>query len=1147
MKKILSTILALAMLLSMVGTMSMTASAMGENENYPLLYETYESEKALDAMVRSGSGKGTVTVASEGVNGSGGALAVSQTSAGNYIDITYPTTVKIEKGQKLELSWWMKLKSDLKTDVSDANRISLIFYGSGTVTGVGSRTDIQVGDAFTGNGWKQFDISGKLVKDQWVKFEYNVTWESAMSIGNGATIGDVTVKSVALRVANLNGTNAVVDGKNLEYELDDFVIRYPAPGTDAAKLSFRDDFDGNATTGDLDGRSEDCSPNYRTVVYANTGVNEELGYIKDKQANYSINSVKPEMGRMYKFSGWFRFDADDTATDFVAEQAELRLIFMGKDRNDPAFMKGTNYPSFYSKPFAEGEWTYLEYYFYMDYRAYTKNPGGYLYTRLCPIASYKGGELKHHRDHTIPGTYSFDNIKVEEVDAGSMELDGSVPVIRNFTETEMVVPGWNGAGSEVEAVSEEGNTYVRVTATSNKYGSVQTPYAFENGKKYKISFRAKAENLEDGVTQPLSLILDRKVSETGTEDAYAVPNYQYVIGGDQVSSSSSPVENHPWQISNEWQTFTTTYATNFQVKEGMEAVAPGVNPRCASTYLYTYDAEGNVSPYGTVICIDDFAVEELPVPTVENILFSREGSTIRVNYTYVPAGSEAENKDATLIRAFMKNGETETNIGTFSGNEAFTVPAIAFAKEVFYEIIPVDENGNIGNAKTALCSEIFDFNIETELKADITETVAEYKMVANSAKGADLCCTMLLASYNGNKLIDVYSEDITIEDGYNSVYGTFEFPGNANKVKMMIVDKASFAPVVDVKEIKLSDANADPFAGDDEINIVFLGDSIYAGSGASSVDNRWVTKVGKWFEETYEDENTAVNWYNQGKGGTTSHYSFVRIERDVLKYNPDIVFVTMTPNDGNTDTTREMESVIRTLQELPNPPYIMMTYFTNRSWRVSPGYGDAVAEHYGIPVYNNTVDLKNDMEATGREIEAYFADGTHPNDAGYAVIADGIIDWISSGRHFAKPDNAEKLADNAVTMVSSQFISAEDDSVVTREGSWVAGSNYLQTNQEGDMLSFTFDGNFIAFEHGLHKNSGKYEVYVDGELKFTGNPYYNNIETYMMVCKGDSTYLDLEDGEHIVEIKTVASQNAETTAENYGVRLYDIIVGTVAR
>ena len=803
MKKILAIVLAVVLLLPVMGTMGIPTLAMGENESYPLLYETYESEKALESITRAGSGKGTVTIADSGVNGSSGALSVSQTSANNYIDIRYPTSVQFAKGQMVEVSFWMKLKSDLKTDVSDANRISLIFYGSGTVTKVGDKTGIQVGDYFDGDGWKQYDYNGNLVKNQWIKISRTITWEDSMSIGGGATIGNITLKSVALRVGNVNGTNAVVDGKNLEYELDDFVIGFPKADADN-KINYREDFNGNATTGNLDGRSEDCSPQYKKIVYTNSQVSEADGHIANKQANHALDGVKPEVGHVYKFSGWFRFDADDTATDFVAEQAELRLIFMGKDKNDVNFTGG-NYPSFYTKPFAEGAWTYLEYYFYMDERLYTKNPGGYLYTRLCPIASYKGGELKHHRDHTIPGTYSFDNIKVEEVDAGSMELDSSVSVIRNFTEITQVVPGWNPAGSALEKITENGNSYLRATITSDSHGSVQKPYTFENGKKYRISFRAKLDNLADGVTQPITLIMDRKVSKVGSTDAYEVPNYQYVIGGNQVSSSSSPGANHPWQISNEWQTFTTIYETDFTVKSGMEETAPTVNPRSPNMYLYTYDAEGKVSPMNTVLCLDDFAVEEIPVPTVDNISFSREDDAVRVSYDYISATSEAENKDATLIRAFLKNGETETNIGTFSGNEAFVVPPVAVGKTIYFEVTPVDADGNIGYSAVKECDIVFDEAQKASMTVGEDKKSITWNVSAGIAESNGTSYRIGAAVYAGDfSMLFTDLEAYELADGVNKYGNTFSIPEGATSVKLFIWEANANAPLCKAVEMDLT-------------------------------------------------------------------------------------------------------------------------------------------------------------------------------------------------------------------------------------------------------------------------------------------------------------------------------------------------------
>ncbi|MBQ4087120.1 MAG: hypothetical protein IJC78_02595, partial [Clostridia bacterium] len=678
--------------------------------------------------------------------------------------------------------------------------------GSGTVTNVGSHEGIAVGDEWTGSGWKQYDLSGKLVTGEWVKIEQSITWEDAMSIGSGGAIDNISLRNVALRIANLNGTNAVVDGAPLDYEIDDFIIRYPAPAA-AEKLSYRQDFNSETATGALDGRSEDCSPTYKKIVYESKDVDASKGYIINKQANYSLNGVKAEPGNLYKISGWFRYDADDTATDFVANKAKLRLIFMGKDRNDPAFEKGSNYPSFYSEIFPEGAWTYLEYYFYMDYRMYTKNPDGYLYTRICPIASYQGGAETSHTDHTIPGTYSFDNIKVEELGrtySGDMELDNSIPVIRNFKEVTQVVPGFNASGATLEKKTEGGNTYLSVTTTGATHGSAQTPYAFENGKKYRISFRAKLGNAEDGVVQPLTMILDRKVTETGTGDAYTVPNYEYVIGGNKLGNNV-PAEGHPWQISNRWQTFSTIYTTNFSVKEGMEETAPNVNPRCANTYLYTYDAENKVNPKGTVLCLDDFKVEEIPVPTVDKISFQKENDAIRVSYDYIPKASEAENKDATLIRAFLKNGETETNIGTFSGNETFLVPPIAVGKTIWFEIIPVDADGNIGNGAEKACDIVFEEAQNCSLTVSEDKKSITWRADVSASEFADTNYRVGAAVYADNfSMLFTDVETYALTEGVNRFENTFSVPEGAKSVKLFVWDAKANAPLMKALELDLT-------------------------------------------------------------------------------------------------------------------------------------------------------------------------------------------------------------------------------------------------------------------------------------------------------------------------------------------------------
>ena len=103
----------------------------------------------------------------------------------------------------------------------------------------------------------------------------------------------------------------------------------------------------------------------------------------------------------------------------------------------------------------------------------------------------------------------------------------------------------------------------------------------------------------------------------------------------------------------------------------------------------------------------------------------------------------------------------------------------------------------------------------------------------------------------------------------------------------------------------------------------------------------------------------------------------------------------------------------------------------------------------------------------------------------------------------------------------------------------------MQSSAAGDTLEFSFTGNILAFEYGLHKDSGLIEVWVDDKLEVTCDPRYNDeITSYQLVCKGDSILLDLEYGEHEVVMKTVP--NPKVTGSQVD-RIFGIMTGAWAQ
>ena len=78
----------------------------------------------------------------------------------------------------------------------------------------------------------------------------------------------------------------------------------------------------------------------------------------------------------------------------------------------------------------------------------------------------------------------------------------------------------------------------------------------------------------------------------------------------------------------------------------------------------------------------------------------------------------------------------------------------------------------------------------------------------------------------------------------------------------------------------------------------------------------------------------------------------------------------------------------------------------------------------------------------------------------------------------------------------------------------------------------------------MHYYTGKVEVWVDGELLWTDNPYYNSesLKTnFQMTVRGGNFNFDLDYGTHNVVLKVV---DGTATTEKIATRIYNIFAGS---
>ena len=162
----------------------------------------------------------------------------------------------------------------------------------------------------------------------------------------------------------------------------------------------------------------------------------------------------------------------------------------------------------------------------------------------------------------------------------------------------------------------------------------------------------------------------------------------------------------------------------------------------------------------------------------------------------------------------------------------------------------------------------------------------------------------------------------------------------------------------------------------------------------SYTSRKCLERVTKWFKEKFP--TTKIERINAGVGATGSLIGVHRVGRDIIKHNPDIVFVEFAANDvtPKKDTNVSYESLIRKLvTKLPESAMVEI-FMTLQSGESAEEEETKIAEHYQIPSVSYRQEIFKNIEAGLYKWEDIETDEVHPNDRGHGIIADLIAELM---------------------------------------------------------------------------------------------------------------------------------------------------------
>ncbi len=323
------------------------------------------------------------------------------------------------------------------------------------------------------------------------------------------------------------------------------------------------------------------------------------------------------------------------------------------------------------------------------------------------------------------------------------------------------------------------------------------------------------------------------------------------------------------------------------------------------------------------------------------------------------------------------------------------------------------------------------------------------------------------------------------------------------------------------------------------VRIAYLGGSITAQAG-------WRVLTLSWFRKHYPDAE--IDEINAAIGGTGSDLGVFRLEHDVLKHNPDLLFVEFAVNDGGAPPDRihrAMEGILRqTIADDPSTDicYVytltqnMLGSLQDGKYPRAAGAMEALADHYRIPSIHMGLEVarlekagkvvfkaskpKTDQEKKALEGKILFsADGVHPyTDSGHTLYLEAVVRAMKKIRHVGAPAPhkmpAPFVADNwerarlvplsAVSMKGSWLKLPDKHPLVRRFGGRLP--ELWKTDEEGASVSFRFKGTMAGVYDLLGPDCGQVIITLDTRPRkirprFDGYCSYHRLST-MTVASG---------------------------------------------
>lgn len=327
------------------------------------------------------------------------------------------------------------------------------------------------------------------------------------------------------------------------------------------------------------------------------------------------------------------------------------------------------------------------------------------------------------------------------------------------------------------------------------------------------------------------------------------------------------------------------------------------------------------------------------------------------------------------------------------------------------------------------------------------------------------------------------------------------------------------------------------------ITIACIGGSITEGTISSGASDAKVQEkkpyaeiFHSWWEEKFPQSEIA--FVNAGIGGTDSYLGVHRLNREVLSYDPDLVLVEFSVNDGdNAFYKKSYDNLVRNLLQSEGHPAVMLLYMAQTNGTSAQNSHLLVGFHYKVPMVSYGNAIKTMMESGHYTEKELSGDGVHPSALGHAAAGEILSSYLE--KVYAERESYEEteiFAEDPVTTAAYEHAELLDGTnLQPRElGTFAESDNGCRQypdgwrTEEGDggiVFQTEFQRLGLLYLRTTDGESGQFDIYVDGEAVRSVDADFSG--GWGNAITAEEVYVGEEEAVHTVEIRKKEGSSGE--------------------